>query len=79
MRDEQTHDKHILTVVTAGGWRRFRRGLFARTSWVGMVVILVLGHGAASLAGPLDDAGSNAVVRFEPLPTPPPILDGRLL
>ena len=78
MRDEQTHDKHILTVVTAGGGRRFRRGLFARTSWVGMVVILVLGHGAASLAGPLDDAGSNAVVRFEPLPTPPPILDGRL-
>jgi hypothetical protein len=43
-----------------------------------MVVILVLGHGAASLAGPPDDAGAKGAVRFEPLPTPPPVLAGRL-
>src|ERR1039457_6866433 len=78
MSDKQMHDKHILMVVTAAGWRRLRRSLLARTSWVGMVVILVLGHEAAGLAGPLDDSGAKAVVRFEPLPTPPPILDGRL-
>ena len=39
-----------------------------------MVGLLVLGHKAASLAGPLE----TAVVRFEPLSTPPPILEGRL-
>ena len=78
MSDKQMHDKHILMVVTAAGWRRLRRSRLARATWAGMVVILVLGHGAASLAGLLDDSGAKAVVRFEPLPTPPPILDGRL-
>ena len=65
MRDKPMQDKHI-------------RRLLARASWVGMVFVLVLGHRAGSLAGPLDDAGAKAVVRFEPLSTPPPILAGRL-
>ena len=43
-----------------------------------MVVILMLGHGAASLAGPLDDAGAKGVVRFEPVATFPPIIENRL-
>lgn len=71
-------DKHIVMNVTTASWRRLRRSLLARAAWVGMVVILVLGLGAASLAGPLDDAGAKAAVKFEPLPTPPPILAGRL-
>src|SRR5664279_5523531 len=54
------------------------RSLLARRSWVGMVVILVLGHGAAGFAGPPEDAGAKAAVRFEPLSTPPPALAGRL-
>jgi hypothetical protein len=65
MSDKQMQDKHI-------------RSLLARAAWVGMVVILALGHGAASLAGPLDDAGAKAAVRFEPLATPAPVLAGRL-
>jgi hypothetical protein len=65
MSDKHMQDEHI-------------RGLFARAAWVGMAAILVLGHGAASLAGPLDSASANAAVRFEPLSTPPPILAGRL-
>ena len=71
-------DKHIVMNVTAASWRRLRRSLLARAAWVGMVVIPILGLGAASLAGPLDDAGAKAAVRFEPLPTPPPVLAGRL-
>jgi hypothetical protein len=43
-----------------------------------MVVILVLGQGAASFAGPPDDAGAKGAVRFEPISTPPPALAGRL-
>jgi len=66
--------KHILMDVTAAGWRRMRRSFLAQASWVGMVVMLVLGHGAASLAGPLDDA----VVRFEPVATFPPALTDHL-
>ncbi len=71
-------DKNIVMVVTATGWGRLRRSLLARASWVGLVVILVLGHAAAGLAGPLDDAGAKAVVRFEPLSAVPPVLVGRL-
>jgi hypothetical protein len=78
MSDKQMQDTHILMVVTAAGWRRLRRSLLARASRIGMVVILVLGHGVTSLAGPLDDAGAKAAVRFEPLSTPPPVLAGRL-
>jgi len=65
MIDKPMQDQHI-------------RRLLARAAWVGMVVILGLGHPAASLAGPLDDAGAKAVVRFEPLSTFPPVLAGRL-
>lgn len=54
------------------------RGLLARASWVGMVAILVSASGTASLAGPPEDAGAKAAARFEPLPTPPPILAGRV-
>jgi hypothetical protein len=71
-------DKHILMVVKAAGLRRLRHGLLPRASWVGVVVALVLGHGAASLAGPLDGAGAKAAVRFQPLAACPPILEGRL-
>jgi hypothetical protein len=78
MSEKQMQDKHILMAGAAAGRPRFRRSLLAQASWVGMVVVLMLGQGAASLAGPLDDAGAKAVVRFEPLPVPPPILDGRL-
>ncbi len=78
MSDKQMQDKPIPMVVTAAGWGRLRRGLIARASSVGMVVILVLASRPASLAGPLDDAGAKGVVRFEPLPTPPPVLEGRL-
>jgi len=78
MSDTQRKDKDILTVVTAAVSRRLRRGLFDRAAWVGMVGLLVLGYGAAGLAGPLEEAGAKAVVRFEPLSTPPPVLDGRL-
>ena len=39
---------------------------------------LVLGRAAASLAGPLDDTGAKAVVKFETLSTFPPVLAGRL-
>ena len=78
MSDKQTQDKDILMAVAAAGSRRLRRSPLARASWVGMVVILVLGHGAASSAGPLDDAGAKAVVRFAPLATVPPVLESRL-
>jgi len=54
------------------------RSLLARASRVAMVAGMVLGHGAASFAGPSDDTGTKAAVRFEPLPTPPPVLTGRL-
>jgi hypothetical protein len=44
-----------------------------------MVFTLVLGHGAASLAGPLDGAGAKSAVRFEPLSAaPPPLLAGHM-
>ena len=78
MSAKQTQDKPIMMVVAAAGRGRWRRGLLARAAWVGMVVTLVLASRAASLAGPLDDAGAKAGVRFEPLPTPPPFLAGRL-
>jgi hypothetical protein len=65
MSDKQMQGQHI-------------RRLLARASWVGLVAILALGHGAASLAGPLDNAGAKALVRFEPLPAVPPVLAGRL-
>ena len=54
------------------------RGQFVRAAWVGIVVILVLGHGSASLAGAPHDDGARAMVRFEPLPTPPSVLAGHL-
>ena len=71
-------DKHIPMVFAAVGWRRLRRTFLARASGFGMVIIPVLGHGAASLAGPPDGAAAKAAVRFEPLPAPPPVLAGRL-
>ncbi len=75
-------DKHIRMVVAAAGRGRWRRGFFARASWVGMVVVMVvvmvLASGAASLAGPLDEAGAKAGVRFEAVASPPPLLEGRL-
>jgi hypothetical protein len=78
MGHKRTQDQHILRVVTAAGWRRLRRSLLARASWVGMVVILVLGHGAVSLAGPPADIGAKAAVRFEPVVSSPPLLESRL-
>ena len=65
MSDKQIPDKHI-------------RSLIARASGIGLTVILVLGYGTASLAGPLDNAGARAMVRFEPLAAPPPALAGHL-
>jgi hypothetical protein len=43
-----------------------------------MFLVLLLGHGAATLAGPLDDVGAGAVLRFAPSPTVPPVLEGRM-
>jgi hypothetical protein len=43
-----------------------------------MAVVLVWSHGTTSLAGPLDDAGAKAAVRFEPVAALPPVLAGRL-
>jgi len=63
-----------LKVVRVPGWRRLRRSFLARAAWVAVAAILVQGQETDSLAGP----PSDAVVRFEPLPTPPPILAGRL-
>ncbi len=64
MSHRKTQDKNI-------------RDFLARASWVGLVV-LVMGHGTATPAGPLDDAAAKAAVRFEPLATVPPVLSGRL-
>jgi hypothetical protein len=65
MSDRQTQDKHL-------------RSFLARGSWVGLVVFLAIGRGAAGLAGPLDDAAAQAAVKFEPSTTVPPLLAGRL-
>jgi hypothetical protein len=78
MSDKQMQDKHILMDVTAAGLRRSRPSLFARASWVGILVILGLGQGAAGVAGPLDEAGDKAVAKFEPVVTFPPIIESRL-
>ena len=43
-----------------------------------VVAVLVLGHGAASSAGPLDDVGAKGAVKFAPVSTLPPVLEGRL-
>jgi hypothetical protein len=67
-----------MMAATAGRWRRFRRSFLARAAWVAMASILVMVHGAAAAAGPPDDAGAKAMVKFEPLPTVPPILESRL-
>jgi len=48
-------------------------GTVAAAGW-----LLVLGHGAASLAGPLDEASAKGVARFEALAGPPPVLQGRI-
>ena len=74
MNDKPQRNKPILKVIPATGRRRLRRWQLAWASWLGMVVILVQGQGSVSLAGQPTDA----VVRFEPLPSPPPVLAGRL-
>jgi len=78
MSGMQMQDKHLLMADAAAGRRRLRRGLLARASWVGMVVVLMLASGAAALAGPPDDAGAKTGVRFEPSATIPPVLERRL-
>ncbi|MBN2576571.1 MAG: hypothetical protein JXP73_18550 [Deltaproteobacteria bacterium] len=78
MSDKQMRNRNIPTAVAAAGWRRWRRSLLARGSWVGTVAAVALVHGPAGLAGPLDDAVGKAAVRFEPVATPPPALEGRL-
>lgn len=71
--------KNIATAMAAAVWYRLRHSALVRESLVGLVAILVLGHGAAGLAGPLADTGAKGVVRFQPLVTPPPpVLAGRL-
>jgi tetratricopeptide (TPR) repeat protein len=75
MSGKQMQNKNILAAVTADGLRSRRRG--AGTFWVGMA-ILVLGHRTPVLAGPLDDSGAKAAVRFEPVAAFPPLLAGRV-
>jgi hypothetical protein len=64
-------------ILTAAG-RRLRGSLLTRAAWVGVVVGLVLSGRAASLAGPPGDAGANGAVKFEPVATFPPMLNGRV-
>ena len=71
-------DKDILASVAPAGWRRMARGLRARTAWAVMPGILVLCHGASSLAGPLDDAGARSTTKFEPVAAPPQVIEARL-
>jgi hypothetical protein len=78
MSASQSQDQHLRLIVVATGGRRFRRSLPVRASWAALVVILVMGRGAASSAGPLDDAGAKAVMKFEPSAVLPPMLAGRL-
>jgi tetratricopeptide (TPR) repeat protein len=78
MSDRQMQARDILMAGAAAGCRRWRRSLFARASWVGTVVILVLADGAAGLAGPLDVAGGQAPAKFQASAAPPAILQGRL-
>jgi hypothetical protein len=71
-------NKNVLTVVTPTRWLRSRHRPSALVWGMGMAVVLVLGHPAASLAGPLDDAAAKAAARFEPVAAFPPLLAGRL-
>jgi len=65
MRDKQTPDNLFL-------------GLLSRAAWAGMVVVLVISSGTASLAGPAVGLGAKAAIRFEPLSSPPPLLADRV-
>jgi len=78
MSDKQMQSRDILMVVRAASGRPSRHRLLARVLWLGMAVTVVFGRRTASLAGPLDDAGAKAAVRFEPVAALPPVLAGRL-
>src|SRR5512142_2911268 len=54
------------------------RAYLIRTALVAMVLLSTLGSSPVVSAGPLDDAETLPIARFDPTDSTPPVLQGRL-